>query len=124
MDQRSRQVVVLDFDGVLSSVDSMTVLVTRHLRQRPLRLLMALPIVAAHLCAGSVPRVQAALSRRRLVSHALAGSTAQAVQAECRALGEEMAQHREWRNDDVLARLRAHVDAGHHVVICTATRLT
>ncbi len=120
MDQRSHQVVVFDFDGVLSRVDSMTVLVTRRLRERPQRLLMALPIVAAHLCTGPLPPVQAALSRL-LVSYTLAGSTADAIRAECRALGEEMAQRREWRNDEVLARLRAHVDAGHYVVICTAT---
>lgn len=112
--------VVFDFDGVLSRVDSMTVLVTRRLRERPQRLLLALPVVAAHLCTGPAPRVQAALSRL-LVSYTLAGSTAHAIQAECRALGNEMAQRREWRNDEVLARLRAHVDAGHYVVICTAT---
>jgi phosphatidylglycerophosphatase C len=84
------KVTLFDLDGVLTTGDTMTRLVTRRLLRRPLRLVRALPLAILSLAASPESALSARLNQT-LVALALKGLDMQEYRTLAIGLGRELA---------------------------------
>lgn len=109
-------------DGVLTHHDTMSYLVRGRLLRNPLRLIPALPLVAAMTVLRRRPRAHG-VTLRSLVTIGLTGMPADAYAILARATAQHLARGGTWALDDGIAAIRAHVAAGDEVTITTGCEL-
>ena len=108
---------VFDLDGTITRHDTLFPLVLRELARRPLRLLRLLGVVPA------VARFAFDQDRGRLkqslLRHTLRGTPRAELDAAARAFVRESLERRCFA--DALAAIRRHREAGHHLVLMSAS---
>lgn len=109
-------------DGVLTHHDTMSYLVRGRLLRNPLRLIPALPFVAAMALLRKHPRAHG-VTLRTLVTLGLAGMPADLYADLARATAQHLARGGTWAMDDGIAAIRAHLADGDAVTITTGCEL-
>lgn len=113
-------VVLFDLDGVLASRDTFATFVLRRFRRRPLKMLLALPVLPLLVATRRRPRLHGAINRH-LVRVALLGDEVQEVRAEAAELGGEFARTATWILRPGVEQALNHLSRGDRVVVVTAT---
>jgi HAD superfamily hydrolase (TIGR01490 family) len=110
-------IACFDLDGTITHHDTLFPLVLRQLARRPLRLLRLLGMVPA-LARFAIDRDRGAL-KQSLLRRTLRGTP----RAELTALAESFVRDTIERRcfPDALAAIRRHRDAGHHLVLMSAS---
>jgi phosphatidylglycerophosphatase C len=110
-------IAVFDLDGTISHRDTLFPLVLRWLARRPWRLVKLLGVIPAGL-RYVFDRDRAAL-KQALLRRTLRGVSRDVLDAHCRAFVRDCIAHRCFA--DALAAIRRHREAGHHLVLMSAS---
>jgi phosphatidylglycerophosphatase C len=111
-------IAIFDLDGTITHRDTLFPLVVRQLAQpNPLRLLRLLRVVPATI-RFAFDRDRAAL-KQALLRATLRGTSRAELHAACRVFVTDTIAHRCFA--DALAAVRRHRDAGHHLVLMSAS---
>lgn len=111
-------IAIFDLDGTITHRDTLFPLVLRQLaRPSPLRLLRLLRVVPATI-RFAFDRDRAAL-KQSLLRATLRGTPRDTLNATCQAFVADTIAHRCFA--DALAAIRRHRDAGHHLVLMSAS---
>src|SRR4051812_10912484 len=108
---------VFDLDGTITRHDTLFPLVLRRLSRNPLRLLRLLGVVPALLRFAFDP--DRGLLKQSLLRATLRGTPRAALEAEARAFVAASIEHRCMK--DALAAIRRHREAGHYLVLMSAS---
>jgi HAD superfamily hydrolase (TIGR01490 family) len=111
-------IAIFDLDGTITHRDTLFPLVVRQLaRPNPLRLLRLLGVVPATI-RFAFDRDRAAL-KQSLLRATLRGTARDELHAACQQFVTDTIAHRCFA--DALAAIRRHRDAGHHLVLMSAS---
>jgi HAD superfamily hydrolase (TIGR01490 family) len=111
-------IAIFDLDGTITHRDTLFPLVVRQLAQpNPLRLLRLLRVVPATI-RFAFDRDRAAL-KQALLRATLRGTSRAELHAACQLFVTDTIAHRCFA--DALAAIRRHRDAGHHLVLMSAS---
>jgi phosphatidylglycerophosphatase C len=111
-------IAIFDLDGTITHRDTLFPLVVRQLTQpNPLRLLRLLRVVPAAIRFG-FDHDRAAL-KQSLLRATLRGTPRAELHAACQVFVTDTIAHRCFK--DALAAIRRHRDAGHHLVLMSAS---
>jgi HAD superfamily hydrolase (TIGR01490 family) len=110
-------IACFDLDGTISQHDTLFPLVMRHLARRPLRLLRLLGMVPA-LLRFAFDRDRGAL-KQSLLRRTLRGTLRGELQPLCARFVADTIAHRCFA--EALVAIRRHREAGHHLVLMSAS---
>jgi phosphatidylglycerophosphatase C len=110
-------IACFDLDGTISHHDTLFPLVMRHLVQRPLRLLRLLGVVPA-LLRFAFDRERGAL-KQSLLRATMRGTLRAELEPLCARFVADTIEHRCFA--DALATIRRHREAGHYLVLMSAS---
>ncbi len=113
-----RAVAAFDFDGTISRRDTLAPFLAQVVGTRPF--LRAVLGRTPHLVGVSLGRVDRDLEKEALIRRLLAGRTAESIDAAGAAYAELLWARQRFRRE-MLDRLRWHREAGHEIVIVSAS---
>lgn len=114
----TRRLALFDFDGTITRGDSLLSYLTGYLSHHPARVLR-LPVVFPQLVRGSITGIDSGALKSALIRMILGGRTRAELAAWTASFVPRLI--RDGLNADALAVLAAHVDAGDHTVLLSAS---
>lgn len=110
-------IACFDLDGTITHHDTLFPLVLRHLARRPLRLLRLLGVVPA-VSRFAIDRDRGSL-KQSLLQRTMRGTLRSELQPLCQRFVTDTIAHRCFA--DALAAIRRHHEAGHYLVLMSAS---
>lgn len=119
-DGTSDRLVLFDLDGVVTTGDTMGVIVRQRLLAQSWRLILAAPAIAALRTTGRWPRCSRHPARL-LVRLALLGLDVEQAHRHLAEVGARLGVTADFLHVDAVAAMRRHLDDGDLVVVITAS---